>query len=288
MTRSILALDVTKTRTSRRSSKSSITSSTSNPPSIPTSPTTKSSGAVNKSDRNPRSPSIDYELNDALRSLVDELCDIFVDARQRGMNEAQTVELLHNYFKLQNQDPSQIFEWLQNNTHKNEYTTILGYFYDQGIANARNQRKAYCLYLSAAKKGYNLAQDLLGDCYYSGQGTTRDRDMAFEWYHKAADNGCTGSQFSLGICYAVGQNDTYHISRIYKVSKQANDHDGVVANTKFQYPEVGNREGRDNEFHNEEGIWNNAARRKEENPHGDSIEKEDWKDYSEGVMVNIW
>ncbi|CAG8750880.1 12953_t:CDS:1, partial [Acaulospora morrowiae] len=166
--------EFSKTKTSRHNSKSLVASSTSSIPKTSTS-STKSLKTIYRSSissttsHNSRSSQIDYELNDALRFLVDGLCDIFVDARQSGMNEAQTVELMFNYFTLQDQDPSQIFDWLQNNTHKNKYTTLLGYFYDQGIANARNQRKAYCLYLSAAKRDYYIAQDLLGDCYYSGQ-----------------------------------------------------------------------------------------------------------------------
>ncbi|CAG8573523.1 85_t:CDS:2 [Dentiscutata erythropus] len=98
---------------------------------------------------------IDRDLNDILRNLVDELCEIFVKARQDGKNEAQTVDVIVNFSTLKNQDLSQIFDWLLNNTHKDKYKTLLGYFYDQGIATKRNQRKAYCLYLSAGKKGFH-------------------------------------------------------------------------------------------------------------------------------------
>ncbi|CAG8445741.1 5582_t:CDS:2 [Diversispora eburnea] len=134
-------------------------STSSSPPRIK-SPTSSTNSTVGTNFRS-RSSSIDYELNDLFCSIVDDLCAIFVDARQSGLNEQQTVEILLVYFNHRNQDPTQIFEWLQNKTHKYKYTTLLGYFYDQGIGTIRNQRKAYCLYLSAAKKDYSVAQDLL-------------------------------------------------------------------------------------------------------------------------------
>ncbi|CAG8557760.1 9652_t:CDS:2 [Cetraspora pellucida] len=200
MTRSPSSLGLSKnprkSTKSSKSSKSSVTSSSSPPRCHSPKPLRSSTISLHNMDR---------DLNDVLRNFVDELCDIFVKARQDGKNEAQTVDIILDYFSSKNLDYTQVFDWLLNNTHKDKYKTILGYFYDQGIATNRNQRKAYCLYLSAAKKGYSIAEDLLGDCYYSGQGTTRDRDMAFEWYQKAADNGSTGSQFSLGICYAFGE-----------------------------------------------------------------------------------
>ncbi|CAG8751084.1 911_t:CDS:1, partial [Racocetra persica] len=200
MTRSPSSLGLSKTpRKSTKSSKSSVTSSSSPPRCHSPKPSRSSTISLHNLNY------IDRDLNDVLRNFVDELCDNFIKARQDGKNEAQSVDIILDYFSSKCLDSVQIFDWLLNNTHKDKYKTLLGYFYDQGIATNRNQRKAYCLYLSAAKKGYSIAEDLLGDCYYSGQGTTRDRDMAFEWYQKAADNGSTGSQFSLGICYAFGE-----------------------------------------------------------------------------------
>ncbi|CAG8470428.1 4122_t:CDS:2 [Dentiscutata heterogama] len=81
---------------------------------------------------------IDRDLNDILRNLVDELCDFFVKARQDGKNEAQTVDVIVNFSTSKNQDLSQIFDWLLNNTHKDKYKTLLGYFYDQ-VAKRRVQ-----------------------------------------------------------------------------------------------------------------------------------------------------
>ncbi|CAG8691805.1 28334_t:CDS:2, partial [Gigaspora margarita] len=154
----------------------------------PSSKSVSSSSSRSHSPKPLKSPTINFysfnpinrDLNDILRNFVDELCDVFIKARQDGKNEAQTVVIIANFTSSKDQELSQIYDWLLNNTHKDKYKTLLGYFYDQGVATKRNQRKAYCLYLSAAKKGYPIAEDLLGDCYYSGQGTTRDRDMAFE------------------------------------------------------------------------------------------------------------
>ncbi|RHZ54294.1 hypothetical protein Glove_428g59 [Diversispora epigaea] len=229
MTRSASTLGYSKPKSFRRNTinieSPPVTSyASSSPPRSPPrikSPTSSTNSSTVGNNFRSRSSSIDYELNDLFRSIVDDLCAIFVDARQSGLNEQQTVEILLVYFNHRNQDPTQIFEWLQNKTHKYKYTTLLGYFYDQGIGTTRNQRKAYCLYLSAAKKDYSVAQDLLGDCYYSGQGTTRDRNMAFSWYQKAADNDSTGSQFSLGICYAFGEGTARDCNKAFQYYKRS-------------------------------------------------------------------
>ncbi|CAG8591065.1 560_t:CDS:2, partial [Scutellospora calospora] len=145
MTRSTSSLGLSKTY--RKSTKSSKSSNSSSPPRC-ISPKSLKSPNSSLYNINP----IDRDLNDILRNFVDELCEIFVKARQDGKNEAQSVDIILNFFSLKNQDFGQIFVWLLNNTHKDKYRTILGYFYDQGIATNRNQRKAYCLYLSAGKK----------------------------------------------------------------------------------------------------------------------------------------
>ncbi|CAG8750997.1 11813_t:CDS:2, partial [Gigaspora rosea] len=170
MTRSTSSLGLSKNnqRSTRTSKSGSSSSSRSHSPKPSKSPT------INFYSFNP----INRDLNDILRNFVDELCDVFI--------EAQTVVIIVNFTSSKDQELSQIFDWLLSNTHKDKYKTLLGYFYDQGVATKRNQRKAYCLYLSAAKKGYPIAEDLLGDCYYSGQGTTRD---PIYWYKMSADNG---------------------------------------------------------------------------------------------------
>ncbi|CAG8568526.1 6824_t:CDS:10 [Dentiscutata erythropus] len=155
---------------------------------------------------------LSHDLNDILRGFVDELCEIFIEARQRGKPDTNTCKLFTDYLKSENQNVEQIFECLLNNTHRPEYTALLGYFYSKGIGTKPSFRKAYSLYLSEAKKDYFIAQDLVGDCYYLGRGTIRDCRMAFEWYQKAADNGSIGALTSLGMCYILGEeaaNDSY-------------------------------------------------------------------------------
>ncbi|CAG8532741.1 3818_t:CDS:10 [Cetraspora pellucida] len=148
---------------------------------------------------------LSHDLIDILRGFVDELCEIFIEARQRGKPDANTCKLFTDYLKSQNQNVEQIFECLLNNTHRPEYTALLGYFYSKGIGTKPSFRKAYSLYLSEAKKDFFLAQDLVGDCYYLGRGTIKDCRMAFEWYQKAADNGSIGALISLGMCYYLGE-----------------------------------------------------------------------------------
>ncbi|CAG8500141.1 20947_t:CDS:10, partial [Racocetra persica] len=148
---------------------------------------------------------LSHDLNDILRGFVDELCEIFIEARQRGKPDTTTCKLFTDYLKSQNQNVEQIFECLLNNTHRPEYTALLGYFYSKGIGTKPSFRKAYSLYLSEAKKDFFIAQDLVGDCYYLGRGTIKDCRMAFEWYQKAADNGSIGALTSLGICYYLGE-----------------------------------------------------------------------------------
>ncbi|CAG8483308.1 14115_t:CDS:2 [Racocetra fulgida] len=68
-----------------------------------------------------------------------------------------------------------------------------------------NKKKAFSLFLAAAKKGYLIAQEMVGDCYFFGIGTHENEDLAFLWYNKCAEQGSGYGYHGLGICYEYGK-----------------------------------------------------------------------------------
>ncbi|CAG8463395.1 9170_t:CDS:1 [Acaulospora morrowiae] len=150
-------------------------------------------------------PIISRDENDALRRYVDEIVLTFVSARERGYNFSSVADCIRQTISTQIYEEHQLFNWLRNNQNTAQYTTLLGFFYFQGIGTQRtDKRKGFHLFLTAAKMEYYVAQDLVADCYCFGHGTPKMPELSFEWYQKANHNGSTDGEFGLGYCYDMG------------------------------------------------------------------------------------
>ena len=73
--------------------------------------------------------------------------------------------------------------------------------YADGIGVAIDNRKAYELYLSVAKRGDPEAQYRVANCYYKGIGTSKNLDRTVNWLRKAIDQGHTLSTKLLATIY---------------------------------------------------------------------------------------
>ncbi|CAG8531169.1 16240_t:CDS:2 [Dentiscutata heterogama] len=149
-------------------------------------------------------PQISRDENDAIRRVVDELIENFVDMKERG-NQDETISRFINDFIIDNKRfPSQIYDWLLNNQNTPQYITLLGYFYFDSIGIEEDLRKSFSLFLTASKMDYSIAQDLLADCYNYGFGTSKNEELSFMWYQKAIESGSVNAENGLGACYRTG------------------------------------------------------------------------------------
>ncbi|RHZ54298.1 hypothetical protein Glove_428g57 [Diversispora epigaea] len=181
---------------------------------------------------------INRDQNDALRKDVEEIVINFINAREKGYNFASVADCIIKTIDKQIHESNLIFYWLLNNQNTVQYMTLLGFFYFQGIGRSpningggggddsqnasqsiyingggqdisqsigqENKKKGFHLFLTAAKMGYSIAQDLVADCYCFGHGTPKNPDLSFEWYQKATHNGSIDGEFGLGYCYDMG------------------------------------------------------------------------------------
>ncbi|CAG8440532.1 6658_t:CDS:2 [Acaulospora morrowiae] len=108
-------------------------------------------------------PLSDRKAQEALRKLVDELVDLFVEEQQLGKDDVRIRQLILDCIIKRNRGAHEVLKWLHSNQHKLQYKTLLGYFYLHDIGTEIDLRKAYNLYLAAAKKDYPIAQYLLGE-----------------------------------------------------------------------------------------------------------------------------
>ncbi|CAG8554150.1 15401_t:CDS:2 [Dentiscutata erythropus] len=102
--------------------------------------------------------------NDALRPYVDAISQMFVRTREKGYNFSAVSDCIEEEMTLKKIEPIQIFSWLSSNQNTVQYTTLLGFFYFQGIGIPVEQRKGFSLFLTAAKMDFFVAQDLAEEC----------------------------------------------------------------------------------------------------------------------------
>ncbi|CAG8525500.1 12110_t:CDS:2 [Gigaspora rosea] len=151
---------------------------------------------------------------DSTKKIVDQILGIFLHSQRTGRDDNRTTEIILDTIKKFNCDAAKVLNWLSHNQNKLEYKTLLGYFYLHDIGTEIDTRKAYNLYLAAAKKDYPIAQYLLGEC--------KDSHKAFTNYKKAMKQGNVVGMHFLGDCYEKGTGVQKNIDQaIYYYSKAA-------------------------------------------------------------------
>lgn len=78
----------------------------------------------------------------------------------------------------------------------------------------KDEKKAFELYLQAAKQGHASAQECVGLAYDFGHGVDKNYEKAVEWYKKAAAKSLKIAQNNLGSKYENGQGveRNYHLA----------------------------------------------------------------------------
>lgn len=80
----------------------------------------------------------------------------------------------------------------------------VGYYYDNGLAVARDADEAARWYRLAAEAGDVTAQYNLGILYETGDGVARDYTEAFRWFRAAAEQGDTKACIYVGLFLEEG------------------------------------------------------------------------------------
>ncbi|CAG8499733.1 11165_t:CDS:1 [Acaulospora colombiana] len=171
-------------------------------------------------------PSISRDESDAIRRIVDEIIERFVDLRDKGYPDEIITKYIYDSIILNKRQPFHIYDWLLNNQNTVQYITLLGYFYLEAIGTEEDLKKSFHSFLTAAKMDYSMAQDLLADCYNFGYGTTKNEELCFMWYTKAFEGGSVNAEYNIGECYKSGfgiSRDKRKTVRHYKnASKKGN------------------------------------------------------------------
>lgn len=84
----------------------------------------------------------------------------------------------------------------------------VGFYYDQGLAVARDAGEAARWYRLAAENGNRDAQYNLGALYEAGDGVARNYAEAFKWFSLAAAQGDAHAAVYLGLFYEEGLGRT--------------------------------------------------------------------------------
>ncbi|RHZ90028.1 hypothetical protein Glove_9g272 [Diversispora epigaea] len=145
------------------------------------------------------------KTEDPMREIVNCLLIIFLQEQHKCTADKRIVEILEDYIVDNDTTPNKIYQWLLANQNTLQYKSILAFFLKMGLGCEMDLKKSFNLLLTAARKDYMIAEEMVGDSYYTGMGTHEDEVMAFNWYHKTADKGSAYGYHGLGYCYEYGK-----------------------------------------------------------------------------------
>ena len=89
----------------------------------------------------------------------------------------------------------------------------LGNLYYNGQGVAKDQKKAFDLYMKAATRRVTEAEYMVGLCYLKGEGVKQELFQAVAWFTEAAKYAHPRSQYYLGVAYMNGEGITKDIHR---------------------------------------------------------------------------
>ncbi|RHZ54293.1 hypothetical protein Glove_428g58 [Diversispora epigaea] len=148
--------------------------------------------------------SISREESDAIKRIVDEIADKFIELKDKGHLDEKITKFIYENIISNDREPFQIYDWLSSNQNTVQHITLLGYFYLDSIGTDEDLKKSFNCFLTASKKDYPIAQDFLADCYNFGLGTIKNEELSFQWYNKAYEGGSINAEYELGECYKSG------------------------------------------------------------------------------------
>ncbi|CAG8714458.1 16031_t:CDS:1, partial [Racocetra fulgida] len=161
------------------------------------------------------SPRYHPEEEDPIRNVVDNLLVSFPQLRLECTTNTKMEESLVSSIYNNHEQPSSIYCWLSDNQNTLSYSILLGFFLSIGIGCEKDEKRAFTLFLNAAKKDYLVAQELIGDCYFYGIGTHKEESLAFNWYSKCTKQESACGNYGLGLCYEYGKGTDRCLIKAY-------------------------------------------------------------------------
>ncbi|CAG8456612.1 12222_t:CDS:1 [Cetraspora pellucida] len=162
------------------------------------------------------SPRYHPEKEDPIRNVVDNLIDSFSQLRLECTTNEKIEESLVSLIYNNREQPSSIYCWLSDNQNTLSYGTLLGFFLLIGIGCEKDEKRAFTLFLTAAKRDYLVAQEFIGHCYFYGIGTHKEENLAFNWYSKCAKQESACGYYGLGRCYEYGKGTDRCLIKAYE------------------------------------------------------------------------
>ncbi|CAG8696087.1 10869_t:CDS:1, partial [Dentiscutata heterogama] len=164
------------------------------------------------------------EEEDPIRNVADNLLDSFPLLQLRCATNVKIEERLVSSIYNNYEQPSSIYCWLSENQNTLSYRILLGLFLLMGIGCEKDEKRAFTLLFSAARKDYLIAQEMVGDCYFYGVGTHKEENLAFQWYSKCVKKEKSAhGYYGLGRCYEYGKGTDRCLNKAYEFYRASAD-----------------------------------------------------------------
>src|SRR6266540_4894270 len=142
-----------------------------------------------------------------LKDDIDNLIEFIIKKHDEYINFNdfnQIKQLIDQTITQSNRTANNILSWLRKNQDTKQYIWLFGLFYYHHIGVEDDDRKAFKLFLKAAKDNYPIAQTYIDKCYLDVYGIETNHVFAFKYYEKSAENGSVIGQYHLGYLYENG------------------------------------------------------------------------------------
>ncbi|GBB88059.1 hypothetical protein RclHR1_01460009 [Rhizophagus clarus] len=159
-------------------------------------------------------------------SIVNKTTEYIFETINKGL-----LGKLHilDYFKNNNIDSLEIYNWLINNQDNSNSIFLLGYFNYYGVVTNKDHDLAFKLFLNASEKDHILAQSFVGKSYQYGLGTTKNEKLAFKCFEKLAHRNYAIGEVDVGYCYSQGIGTERDLSKAVFWYEKAVQNKSIVA-----------------------------------------------------------
>ncbi|RHZ75050.1 hypothetical protein Glove_217g5 [Diversispora epigaea] len=153
--------------------------------------------------------------------FINDLFEFFLHNSSNQMLDVQPI-MIKNYIREHKKNPVEIFYEIIRHPSYYWFTSLIGFFYQNGIGTVVDNQMAFNFFNlsvnkiidtfasnpSPLRKLYNLNKEIctisLADMYLYGQGVEKNTNKAFQIYSKAAEEGSYIALNCMAYCYEFG------------------------------------------------------------------------------------
>ncbi|RHZ75047.1 hypothetical protein Glove_217g3 [Diversispora epigaea] len=175
-------------------------------------------------------PFVDVMTED--KGFINDLFEFFIDISINQMLNMQPT-MIKNYIREHKKNPVEILHEMIRHPSYNLFTSLIGFFYQNGIGTVVDNQMAFKFFNLAAneiidtfssnslRKLYNLSKEisttLIADMYFDGLGVEKNTNKAFQIYSKAADEGFHIALNCMAYCYGNGYGVEKNEEKAFKL-----------------------------------------------------------------------